>query len=140
MCCPVFRFSLFSSFFQDAWVNEKFSPELLEPQTEIIDCLMEQIARTEEHLATLDKGHFAIALHKMELQRVRFLVGGCVKIVGIGKICESVYSDKLSKLQGNHISIAQLRTGKNACTLIRAPSLDNAMSQSELATVLLYCR
>ena len=59
---------------QDAWVNEKFAPELLDPQIEIIDCLMEQISRTEEHLATLDKGNFAIALHKMELQRIRFLV------------------------------------------------------------------
>ena len=59
---------------QDAWINEKFSPELMDPQIEIIDCLMEQISRTEEHLATLDKGHFAIALHKMELQRIRFLV------------------------------------------------------------------
>ncbi len=61
-------------YFQDAWVNEKFAPELLEPQIEIIDCLMEQISRTEEHVATLEKGHFAIALHKMELQRVRYLV------------------------------------------------------------------
>lgn len=61
---------------QDAWVNEKFSPELLEPQIEIVDCLMEQISRTEDHVNSLEKGNFAIALHKMELQRIRFLVSG----------------------------------------------------------------
>ena len=61
---------------QDAWVNEKFSPELLEPQIEIVDCLMEQISRTEDHVNSLEKGNFAIALHKMELQRSRFLVSG----------------------------------------------------------------
>jgi hypothetical protein len=33
-----------------------------------------QITRTEEHVETLEKGNFAIALHKMELQRIRFLV------------------------------------------------------------------
>lgn len=65
---------------QDAWVNEKFAPELLEPQIEIIDCLMEQISRTEEHVATLEKGHFAIALHKMELQRVRYLISSYLRL------------------------------------------------------------
>jgi len=59
---------------KDAWMNEKFAPELLEPQAEIIDCLMDQLTKTEEHISTLEKGHFAIALHKMELQRIRFLV------------------------------------------------------------------
>ena len=26
-----------------AWMNEKFSPELLEPKTHIVDCILEQI-------------------------------------------------------------------------------------------------
>ena len=33
-----------------------------------------------------------------------------------------------------HISVAQLRTGKNACLLSRMPSLDDAMSQIEFTT------
>jgi GINS complex subunit 4 len=66
---------------KDAWVNEKFAPELLEPQAEIVDCLIEQLSRTEEHISTLDKGHFGIALHKMELQRIRFLVSFVISSV-----------------------------------------------------------
>lgn len=65
---------MFYSILKDAWINEKFSPELLEPQAEIVDCLMEQLTRTEEHISTLERGHFGIAIHKMELQRIRFLV------------------------------------------------------------------
>ena len=63
---------------QGAWINEKFSPELLEPQIEIVDCLMEQIVSMEDHLLSLEKGSFAIALHKMEIQRVKFLVSPVV--------------------------------------------------------------
>ena len=63
---------------QGAWINEKFSPELLEPQIDIVDCLMEQIVSMEDHLLSVEKGSFAIALHKMEIQRVKFLVSPVV--------------------------------------------------------------
>ena len=28
---------------EDAWLNEKHSPEVLEPRTEIVDCMLEQV-------------------------------------------------------------------------------------------------
>merc|ERR1712131_479090 len=35
---------------QDAWVNEKFAPELLDPQIEVVDCLLDQLDNTEQTL------------------------------------------------------------------------------------------
>ena len=35
----------------DAWINEKFAPELLENQIEVVDCLLGQIAHIEEKIA-----------------------------------------------------------------------------------------
>lgn len=39
-CVP--RFYLWCAFFQ-AWLNEKFAPELLESKPEIIECVVEQL-------------------------------------------------------------------------------------------------
>ena len=65
---------------QTAWINEHFAPEVLEPQVEVIDCLLEQIKVTEENLEQLDKGHFGIAIHKMEIARVRFMIASYLRL------------------------------------------------------------
>ena len=39
---------------QDAWVNEKFAPELLDPQIEVVDCLLDQLDNTEQTLKVKD--------------------------------------------------------------------------------------
>lgn len=65
---------------QKAWINEYYSPELLEPQVEVIDCLLEQIKSTDENLQQLDKGHFGISIHKMELARVRFMIASYLRL------------------------------------------------------------
>jgi len=65
---------------QTAWINEHFSPELLEPQIEVVDCLLDQIKVTEENLEQLDRGHFGIAIHKMELSRVRFTIASYLRL------------------------------------------------------------
>ena len=33
---------------EDAWLNEKHSPELLEPKMEIVECMLEQV-NTQHH-------------------------------------------------------------------------------------------
>lgn len=65
---------------QKAWINEYYAPELLEPQVEVIDCLLEQIKSTDENLQRLDKGHFGIAIHQMELSRVRFMIASYLRL------------------------------------------------------------
>ncbi len=65
---------------EKAWQNELFAPELLEPQIEVVNCLLDQIKQTEENLEQLDKGHFGIPLYKMELDRIRFLIASYLRL------------------------------------------------------------
>ncbi len=57
-----------------AWINEKFAPVLLPYQTQIVDCLLDQIKQMEGNLKEVGKADFRVPLHKLELARVRFLV------------------------------------------------------------------
>ena len=50
------------------------SPELLLPQSELVDCLLEQTKNMEENLAAVSKSDFRFALHRME-------VSTCSKVV-----------------------------------------------------------
>ena len=71
----------------DAWINEKFAPDLLEPQIEVVECLLEQIAHIEDKInneklqnGSNPKNKFAAALYKMETGRIRFLVSSYLRI------------------------------------------------------------
>lgn len=57
-----------------AWLNEKFSPELLPHQTDYVDCLLEQIKGMEGNLAKLSKTDPKVDLHKLELERIKFVI------------------------------------------------------------------
>lgn len=35
--------------YSQAWMNEKFAPELLESKTEIVECVMEQLEHMVRH-------------------------------------------------------------------------------------------
>ena len=39
---------------EDAWLNEKHSPELLEPKMEIVECMLEQVKLGHLFLAVLN--------------------------------------------------------------------------------------
>jgi hypothetical protein len=43
------------------------APELLSPQTELVDCLLEQTKNMEENLMAISKSDFRFALHRMEV-------------------------------------------------------------------------
>ena len=49
-----------------AWLNEKFAPELLELKGDIVDCMLEQINQMEENIQRAKKHDFKITIHKME--------------------------------------------------------------------------
>ena len=50
------------------WLNEKFSPELLESQSQLTECMMEQIAEMEENIARARKADFKVHIHRMEVR------------------------------------------------------------------------
>lgn len=65
---------------EESWLNEKFSPELLEAKTEIIECIMDQIRVMEDNLVKCKKDDFKVCIHKMELDRIRFVLSSYLRI------------------------------------------------------------
>ncbi|XP_036084639.1 DNA replication complex GINS protein SLD5 isoform X2 [Rousettus aegyptiacus] len=45
---------------EQAWMNEKFAPDLLESKPEIVECVMEQLDHMEENLRRAKKGDLKI--------------------------------------------------------------------------------
>lgn len=70
---------------EEAWVNEKFAPEILPHKSEIVDCLLEQITFMEENLKNLRTTDFRKSIHQLEVDRLRFLVSSYLR-TRIGKI------------------------------------------------------
>ena len=59
---------------EEAWLNEKFSPELLASQADYVECMMEQIQQMEDNLNKLKKSDFRVEVHHMELARIRYII------------------------------------------------------------------
>ncbi|XP_071455679.1 DNA replication complex GINS protein SLD5 [Hetaerina americana] len=59
---------------EEAWLNEKFSPEILPHRSELVDCMLEQINQMEENVNKLKKNDFRVVVHRMELDRIRYIV------------------------------------------------------------------
>lgn len=59
---------------EQAWMNEKFAPELLESKSEIVECVMEQLEHMEENLRRAKKGDLKIEKffpHILEKEKTR---------------------------------------------------------------------
>jgi len=64
---------------QEAWMNEKHSPELLEPRMDIVECMLDQISTMEGNLARLGKGDPRLPVHRLELSRIKFVVNSYLR-------------------------------------------------------------
>ncbi|CAH1962028.1 unnamed protein product [Acanthoscelides obtectus] len=64
---------------EEAWVNEKFAPEILPHKMEVVDCLLGQIAYMEENLQSLPSTDFKKSIHQLEVDRLRFLVSSYLR-------------------------------------------------------------
>lgn len=59
---------------ESAWLNEKLSPEILPHKMEYVDCMLEQIKYMESNIDRLPKGDLKVDIHKIELERIRYIV------------------------------------------------------------------
>ncbi|XP_072026133.1 DNA replication complex GINS protein SLD5-like [Amphiura filiformis] len=75
---------------EEAWLNEKFSPELLETKVELVECMLEQMKQMEDNLRKCKKGDFRIIVHKMEIDRIRYILSSYLRI-RLGKIEKYVH-------------------------------------------------
>ncbi|PIK56588.1 putative DNA replication complex GINS protein SLD5 [Apostichopus japonicus] len=64
---------------EEAWLNEKFAPDLLESKSDLVDCMLEQINQMEENLRKCKKGDMRILIHRMEIDRIRFIISSYLR-------------------------------------------------------------
>ncbi|KAM5170935.1 DNA replication complex GINS protein SLD5 isoform 2-T3 [Mantella aurantiaca] len=64
---------------EEAWLNEKFAPELLESKSEIVECVMEQLNHMEQNLQRARQGDLKISFHHMEIERIRFMLSSYLR-------------------------------------------------------------
>ncbi|XP_003412561.1 DNA replication complex GINS protein SLD5 isoform X1 [Loxodonta africana] len=64
---------------EEAWMNEKFAPELLESKSEIVECVIEQLHHMEENLRRAKKGDLKVSIHRMEMERIRYVLSSYLR-------------------------------------------------------------
>ncbi|XP_049627850.1 DNA replication complex GINS protein SLD5 [Suncus etruscus] len=64
---------------EQAWLNEKFAPELLESKSEIVECVIEQLDHMEENLRRAKQGDLKVTIHRMEMERIRYVLSSYLR-------------------------------------------------------------
>lgn len=62
-----------------AWRNEKLAPELLPHISDMITLMLGQVAHMEQNLTTLSPNDFLYVVHKLELERIKFLLASYLR-------------------------------------------------------------
>ncbi|XP_039624503.1 DNA replication complex GINS protein SLD5 [Polypterus senegalus] len=87
---------------EEAWLNEKFAPELLENKSEIVECVMEQLNHMEENLQRSKKGDLRATIHRMETERIRYVLSSYLRcrLQKIEKYFPHVLEKEKSRAEG----------------------------------------
>lgn len=64
---------------KNAWLNERHAPELLPHQTDMLDMMLGQIVHMDENIRLLPKNDFRQIAHKMELERVKYIINSYLR-------------------------------------------------------------
>lgn len=64
---------------ENAWMNEKFAPELLESKADLVECMLDQIKEMEGNLKKIKQGDVVASLHKLEMDRIRFVLSSYIR-------------------------------------------------------------
>uniref|UniRef100_A0A2K5NQ47 GINS complex subunit 4 n=1 Tax=Cercocebus atys TaxID=9531 RepID=A0A2K5NQ47_CERAT len=64
---------------EQAWMNEKFAPELLESKPEIVECVVEQLEHMEENLRRAKREDLKVSIHQMEMERIRYVLSSYLR-------------------------------------------------------------
>lgn len=62
-----------------AWLNEKSAPDILPYQGDMVDLMLGQLAHIEENLQAIDANDFRRITHRMELERIRYVVSSYLR-------------------------------------------------------------
>ncbi|CAN2391658.1 double-strand break repair via break-induced replication [Pristimantis euphronides] len=116
---------------EEAWLNEKFAPELLESKSEIVECVMEQLNHMEQNLQRARPGDLKISFHHMEIERIRFMLSSYLRsrLFKIEKFFPHVLEKEKSRGEGEppHLSPEEFAFAKeymtNTETLLKSVAL-----------------
>jgi GINS complex subunit 4 len=64
---------------ENAWLNEKNSPEILKYEEEMIELMLGQLEHMEENLKQVGINDFRRITHSMELERIRFIISSYLR-------------------------------------------------------------
>lgn len=64
----------------NAWMNEKFSPEILQHKLEYVDCLLFQISHMEGQLKKLPSTDMKLFIYQQEIDRIRFIISSYLRL------------------------------------------------------------
>lgn len=81
---------------QTAWTNEKFAPDLLPHQTDIVDLMLDQIVHMEQNLSQLGRNDFRLIAHRMELARIKYIISSYLRsrLVKIEQFAAAILADE----------------------------------------------
>uniref|UniRef100_A0A1B0GJX3 DNA replication complex GINS protein SLD5 n=1 Tax=Lutzomyia longipalpis TaxID=7200 RepID=A0A1B0GJX3_LUTLO len=84
---------------EKAWQNEKLAPDILPQQTEMLDLMMGQLSYMEESTKQLDKNDFRSVAHRMELERIRYLIASYLRcrLSKIENFTQAIINDEESR-------------------------------------------
>ncbi|KAL0979414.1 hypothetical protein UPYG_G00184770 [Umbra pygmaea] len=88
---------------EEAWLNEKFSPELLENKSEIVECVLEQLTHMDDNLQRVRKGDVKASVHRMEIDRIRYVLSSYLRsrLKKIEKFFPHVLEKEKLRLEGD---------------------------------------
>ncbi|XP_033375347.1 DNA replication complex GINS protein SLD5 [Parus major] len=86
----------------EAWLNEKFAPELLESKPEVIECVVEQLDHMEANLKRAKRGDLRVSVHHMEIERIRYVLSSYLRcrLVKIEKFFPHILEKEKSRAEG----------------------------------------
>lgn len=103
---------------EEAWINEKFAPEILPHKYEVVELLLGQIQYFEEKLEDLDSKDLQKNIRQMEIDRLRYLVSSYLRnrLEKIETFVVAIVKDEEKRLERNedlYLTPAELEFARN---------------------------
>ncbi|XP_037302574.1 DNA replication complex GINS protein SLD5-like [Manduca sexta] len=86
---------------QTAWQNERLAPEILPHHNDMVECMLGQIQHMERNINKLAKTDLRASIHKMELNRIKFVICNYLKtrLNKIEKYCTHTLNEERLRLE-----------------------------------------
>ncbi|GBP63238.1 DNA replication complex GINS protein SLD5 [Eumeta japonica] len=102
---------------QTAWQNERLAPEILQHNSDMVDCMLRQMQHMEYNINKLPKTDLRYSVHKMEISRIKFIISNYLltRITKIEKYCISVLNDEQHRMEvgTNYLTPSEYKYAKD---------------------------